>query len=55
MTEKSFAATPYLCQDEIPDSHFIMTAAFENFIMTTGWTASKLKDFESIHILAVYH
>ena len=49
MTEKSFAATPYSCHDEILDVHIIMLSSIENFIMASNKILSKLKDFEGIH------
>jgi len=51
MTEKSFAATPCLCRDEILDSHVMMLQAPGNFIWASGQFMSKLKDFEGIHVL----
>jgi len=36
MTEKFFAATPYLCLDEVPDYLIIEQTAIENFIRTYG-------------------
>jgi hypothetical protein len=50
MTEKSFAATPYSCHDEILDVPYIMQPGNENFSMASDKIMSKLKDFEGIHI-----
>ncbi len=52
MREKSFAATPYLCNDEILDVHIIMKASIENFIIAADNSKSNLKDFEGICVPA---
>ncbi len=49
MTEKSFAATPYSCHDEILDVHTIMQQSIENFSMASDKIMSNFKDFEGIH------
>jgi len=55
MAEKSFAATPYLCHDEILDLHILTKSSVENFVMASNKIMSKLKDFEDIHALANKH
>jgi hypothetical protein len=50
MIEKSFAATPYSCHDEMLDVYNIMQPDIENFSMASDKIMSKLKDFEGIHI-----
>ncbi|MEW6067014.1 MAG: hypothetical protein AB1610_01765 [Nitrospirota bacterium] len=50
MTEKSFAATPFTCHDEILDVHKIMQETFENCIMAYDKILLKSKDFEGVHV-----
>jgi len=52
MTEKSFAATPFICRDEILDVHIFTQPGIENCIMASYQIRSKLKDFEGIHVPA---
>jgi hypothetical protein len=52
MTEKYFAATPYLCHDKILAVHVNMESSIEHFIIASIIIMSKLKDFEDIHDLA---
>jgi hypothetical protein len=35
ISEKSFAATPYLCHDKMLDLHIIMPRSVDNFIMAS--------------------
>ena len=53
MDENSFAATPQLCLDEIPDAPVIMRSSAENFIVAYDRIMSKLKEFEGVHILSL--
>ncbi|MEW6066745.1 MAG: hypothetical protein AB1610_00375 [Nitrospirota bacterium] len=50
MAEKSFAATPFTCHDEILDVHKIMQETFENCIMAYDKISLKSKDFEGVHV-----
>src|SRR3990170_8149760 len=50
MTEKSFAATPLTCHEEIFEVKKIMKETFENCIMAFDKISLKSKDFEDIHV-----
>jgi hypothetical protein len=50
MTEKYFAATPYLSHGVIIDLHEIMQTSIKNYIsMASDKILSKLKDFEGFY------
>jgi hypothetical protein len=49
MTEKSFAAPPYSCHEEILDVPVSMHLSIENFTMASDKIMAGSKDFEGIH------
>jgi len=49
MSEKSFAATPYSCHDEMIDSYIVVHGIRSWHL---NMISSKLKDFEDIHVTA---